>query len=332
MLKPVTLIGEQKKVLTLNPEGPIQIKGSAGSGKTTVALYRACHMMDTHTDMFEPTKVAIFTFNKSLSGYLSSLTHNLNERSYDGLNIVNFHKWAFAFLKQHGVQLYNTVIFESDIKNLVSNIVLRLRHQYPNELRILTKEMDFYVDEICWIKGKNIRSEQEYIETRRVGRGTSDRVTAQDKLIVWKVFTSYQEEKKHIGKCDFDDFALFCLDVLDKLGSDFTPPFTHIVIDEAQDLSKAQMMVLSRLISPTTNSLTIIADAAQRIYKSGFTWKEVGINVVGGRTIEFKKNYRNTEQIAKAAISLLEHDDDNGEFTTVEIGQRKGTKPRLVCE
>jgi len=46
LLKRITLVGEQRKVLTLNHEGPIQIKGAAGSGKTTVAVYRACHLMD----------------------------------------------------------------------------------------------------------------------------------------------------------------------------------------------------------------------------------------------------------------------------------------------
>jgi len=64
MLKPISLVGEQRKVLTLNHKGPIQIKGAAGSGKTTVAVYRACHLMDTYNDIFEPGKVAIFTFNK----------------------------------------------------------------------------------------------------------------------------------------------------------------------------------------------------------------------------------------------------------------------------
>ena len=100
-------------------------------------------------------------------------------------------------------------------------------------------------------------------------------------------------------------------------------------MDEAQDLTKAQMLVLGRLVSPVTNSITVIADAAQKIYKSGFTWREVGLNVVGGRTIEFKKNYRNTRAISEAAQSLLSHDPDPSEFTEVELGEREGPKPSL---
>ena len=46
-------------------------------------------------------------------------------------------------------------------------------------------------------------------------------------------------------------------------------------------------------------------------------------NVVGGRTIEFKKNYRNTRAISEAAQSLLSHDPDPSEFTEVELGSGK---------
>ena len=92
---------------------------------------------------------------------------------------------------------------------------------------------------------------------------------------------------------DFDDYALLCLKIINSK-TNFQTPFTHIIVDEAQDLSKAQILVISKIVSDETKSISIIADAAQRIYKSGFTWGEVGLNVRGARTIEFKKNYRNT--------------------------------------
>ena len=62
-LKPIKLIGEQKRVLFLQVTEPIQIKGVAGSGKTTVALYRAKHLIDTQSNLFQEAKVVIFTYN-----------------------------------------------------------------------------------------------------------------------------------------------------------------------------------------------------------------------------------------------------------------------------
>jgi len=92
-------------------------------------------------------------------------------------------------------------------------------------------------------------------------------------------------------------------------------------------LNKAQILVISKLVSQETESISIIADAAQRIFKSGFTWAEVGLNVRGGRTIEFKKNYRNSVHIARAALSLLENEEDKSEFTVVETALKGGEKP-----
>ena len=92
-------------------------------------------------------------------------------------------------------------------------------------------------------------------------------------------------------------------------------------------MSKAQILVISQLVSGETKSISVIADAAQRIYKSGFTWSEVGLNVRGGRTIELKKNYRNTVQIVKAALSLLEKENDKSDFTTVETTRSGDEKP-----
>jgi superfamily I DNA/RNA helicase len=134
------------------------------------------------------------------------------------------------------------------------------------------------------------------------------------------------QELKNRGKVDFDDYAIKCLQ---KIENDpfWQPPFTHIIIDEAQDLSKAQILVITKLVSKETNSITIIADAAQRIFKSGFTWSEVNLNVRGGRTIELKKNYRNSVHIVRAALSLLSNEEDNSEFTDVETALSGGEKP-----
>lgn len=178
------------------------------------------------------------------------------------------------------------------------------------------------------MKGKLFQTKDEYLGAARTGRGTSDRVTKADKEVIWVVFERYNQELKRLGKVDFDDYAILALRKIEN-DPTFVPPYSHIIIDEAQDLNKAQILTISKLVDEQTNSLSIIADAAQRIFKSGFVWSEVGINVGGGRTIEFKKNYRNFVHIARAALSLLEKEQDKSEFTTVETAMKGGEKPKI---
>lgn len=337
-LKPITLQGEQKRVLFLQVTEPIQIKGVAGSGKTTVALYRAKHLLDTQSNLFQEARVAIFTYNKTLVKYITAITPYISggyQKDSDeikptkpkGINvaITNFHKWAYHFLSANGINLYGRTILEGGQAAIIEG--LKAKYKSPNS-NITSKKAEFFVEEISWIKGKLFKTKEEYIEAKRTGRGTTDRVNKIDKEVIWKIYTDYNNILKANNQVDFDDYALLCLDKINTTSS-FKAPYTHIIVDEAQDLSKAQILVISRIVSDETRSISIIADAAQRIYKSGFTWSEVGINVRGARTIEFKKNYRNTVHIAKAALSLLEKESDKSEFTTVETA-RKGTHKPII--
>lgn len=346
MLKTIKLTGEQKNVLFLPVTNPIQIKGVAGSGKTTVALYRAKHLLDTQSNLFNEAKVAIFTYNKTLSAYITRISHKieggyqqnsdeLKPTSKPGINvtITNFHKWAYSFLEQNGISLSEQTIENGYVNRewktisgkAQTDLIDAVKARFSNH-SIAGKTTEFFREEISWMKGKLFQSEQEYVEARRIGRGTTDRVVKEDKHVIWKIYQAYQEELNIRGKYDFDDYAILALKIINENPS-FEPPYSHLIVDEAQDLNKAQILVLSKLVSPETNSISIIADAAQRIFKSGFSWSEVGLNVRGGRTIEFKKNYRNTVQIARAALSLLEKETDKSEFTQVETALKGEKKP-----
>ena len=348
MLKKIVLKGEQKKVLFLPPTNPIQIKGVAGSGKTTVALYRAKHLLETQANLFQETKIVIFTYNKTLAAYINALkpfvsggyqkdSDEIKPKTRDGLNvrIVNFHSWAFSFLEQNGIKMRETEYENGRTKTTWKTVLGYKQTQIVNRCRIrylsnsfANKPTEFFEDEIAWIKGKLFKSRTEYIDAKRTGRGTADRVTKEDKKVIWKIYSDYNKELDSMNKMDYDDYASKVIEIIDGK-TDFVPPFTHIIIDEAQDLSKAQVLAISRLVTSETNSISLIADAAQRIYKSGFTWSEVGIEVRGGRTISFKKNYRNTVQIAKTANSLLEKETDREDFTEIEFSVRSGDKPKL---
>ncbi len=334
MLKKIILRGEQKRVLFLPTKGPIQIKGVAGSGKTTVALYRAKHLLETQNTLFQEAKVIIFTFNKALAAYIKAVSPYINggynkendkisPKTPDGLNVqvVNFHSWAYKFA---GIK-YNQTIKTWDQAKIINNIINQMTSDASN---ILNKKPEFFQEEISWIKGKLFKDKSEYLDAKRIGRGTSDRVTKKDKIVIWDLYTRYNTELKSRGMVDFDDYAILCLNKINN-SPNFTPPYTHIIIDEAQDLNKAQILTISKIVDRKTKSISIIADAAQRIYKSGFTWREVGINVLGGRTTEFKKNYRNTVHIAKAALSLLSNEKDKAEFTEAKTALKGGSKPKV---
>ena len=150
----IELHPEQVKVLFLSPKNPIGIKGVAGCGKTTVALYRAKHLIETYRDLFSETKVAIFTYNKSLVKYMNSLLpfipggYQENSKTrlsirlgMQNINVTNFHKWAYEYLTNKGLRLYT--LDDSQIYSIVNDA----KKNYPND-RIAQASVEFFKDEI----------------------------------------------------------------------------------------------------------------------------------------------------------------------------------------
>ncbi len=102
---------------------------------------------------------------------------------------------------------------------------------------------------------------------------------------------------------DFDDLAVDLMKNRNKFTE--TIKYDHIFIDEAQDLQQVQLQVLKYIAK---KSFIVAADKGQKIYKTSFTWKEIGLNAIGNRTKILKESYRSTKQIIQLAASLQQND------------------------
>lgn len=316
-MKKIELSGEQKLALTLPMKGAILIKGGAGSGKTLVSVKRAECLMAEHPDMFRRTNVAIFTYTNELVSAISSMVDS-------GIEVHGLDRWVYRFLGLGRGDFIN----DKDLKQYRTQAVKLVMRPHMLKRAIARKSDDFYCAEISWLKGRRIASLEQYKNTRRTGRGTEDRVTQQDRELLWNLLISYNEILAEHGVRDWDDRVLDALALVEQPG--FSRPFSHIVIDEAQDFSFSRIQLIRGLVSEETSSITIVADTAQQIYQSGFSWADLGINVKGSRSIEFKRNYRNTRQISEAAYSLMKHEKDNADFTEMIPAVRDGAKPLVV--
>ena len=82
------------------------------------------------------------------------------------------------------------------------------------------------------------------------------------------------------------------------------PPFDFVVVDEAQDVSVAQLRFLAALGGERSNSLFFAGDLGQRIFQQPFSWKSLGVDIRGrARTLHI--NYRTSHQIRMQADRLL---------------------------
>jgi len=144
-------------------------------------------------------------------------------------------------------------------------------------------------------------------------------------------FAARKEKKKEL---EWDDIAPIFYLAYRFYGLEKTRPFSHIIVDEAQDFSPFQLHVLSALSA--SGSMTILGDLAQSIYPyRGLTdWEVLREGVFPAKvSIEkLKKSYRSTIEIMNMANRVLSH-WDNPHVTPAEPVLRHGEPPDIVaCE
>lgn len=279
----------QRQVVEKHYNGPARVSGAAGTGKTVVALHRAVFLARDHPD----ARVLLTTFSDTLAGFLRTklrgLIHNeprLRERlEVDAIDTV-------------AERLYQSRIgsLNSATRDLVQELLTKAAgvtepHRFNS--RFLLSEWENVVD--AW----QVDTWDAYREVRRLGRKT--RLSLERRAALWYIFERVKTELRSRGLVTRAGmFSLLAENLRDRP----SPPFDFVIVDEAQDISVAQLRFLAALPVQRPNSLFFAGDLGQRIFQAPFSWKALGVDV-RGRSRTLKLNYRTSHQIRMRADRLL---------------------------
>lgn len=308
---------EQEEAIAHKGE-QLLVKGIAGSGKTLVLLKSAANLAQENPQ----DKVAVFSFGKPLSQASESILRKYNLRN---LHVITFHQWAY---KAYTETFHKKPFYAKYARKNFRDAIAQLSSKYPTHRFFKTNDLHGFLDEeIQWIKGRNIQSKEEYLKAQRKGRGSKVRLSIKDREIAYEIYTLYEQKKGE--QLDYNDSALRLIEVKDKIAD--SVKYDHIIIDEAQDLTKVN---LELLVAISRKTCRIGADIGQKIYPTTFTWKETGLDFRGNRVKTLQKSFRSTKQIVELASSLQNKDEivQDEEYTSPLIPTREGEKPSLfVC-
>jgi len=105
------------------------------------------------------------------------------------------------------------------------------------------------------------------------------------------------------GRLDWTGLCRFALRALEEGRAKSS--FDAVLVDEIQDLRPVELRFLRALVGKSPERLALYGDAGQRLYAGGVTLSAFGIDV-RGRSHVLRLDYRTTEQIRRAADSILE--------------------------
>lgn len=111
-----------------------------------------------------------------------------------------------------------------------------------------------------------------------------------------------------------------------------------VLVDEGHDFEADWLKIVVKMVDPETNSLLVLYDDAQAIYKprGSFSFRSVGIHAQGRTTI-LTLNYRNTAEVLSIAHKFAEDvlkpedaDEDGVPLIEPHAAGRHGPEPRLL--
>nr|WP_281383899.1 3'-5' exonuclease [Promicromonospora sukumoe] len=304
------------------PRGHHVILGTAGTGKTVMAVHRAFYLAQPGTENAGP--VLLLTYNKSLVTYIQ---HLASDHPGD-VTIETYGRFGRGYLASQGLMGYGQIAGSDQREALVEGAVRDVAAGYRPGARFFTRPTDFFLDELAWIEGNGLSTDAEYFDAERVGR--QEPLQRRQREAVWAIRETYVAARKAAGL--HYDWASLPSAVKAQLHVDSSKRrYKHIVVDEAQDLTPEAIRSLAAAIPPD-GSLTLFADYAQQIYGQRVSWRSCGLAV--GKVETFIDNYRNSPEIARLAIALanMPHFKDSADLVEPRAPIRAaGAKPTLIA-
>lgn len=302
----VFLHPQQQSFVEKDFNGPARISGSAGTGKTIVALHRAVFLTKKNPD----ARVLLTTFSEPLANALRNKlkillkhTPRLGERlEVDPID-------------EMGLRLYRANIGKCTIAanaELKTFLEMAAQDNTGNQFssHFLFSEWTQVVD--AW----QLNTWEEYRDVTRLGRKT--RLPESHRKALWEIFESVRNILRKKG-------LITKAEMFFQLGSVMlskrNPVYDYAIVDESQDISIAQLRFLASLAANRPNALFFAGDLGQRIFQQPFSWKSLGVDI-RGRSKTLKVNYRTSHQIRIQADRLLGPEVADVDGNTEE---RKGT-------
>jgi mRNA-degrading endonuclease RelE of RelBE toxin-antitoxin system len=286
----VFLHPSQRQVAGQSFNGPARVSGSAGTGKTVVALHRAANILR----QYRQARLLLTTFSlplaNALEGKLRILTGE-DKSIVPRVTVLPFKGVAselFTLAFGHHPRAATEDQIRGALKTAATDASLT-----GFTPRFLASEWLYIVD------GWQLASLEAYQDVTRLGRKARLGVKQREKL--WPVFVRARQIIETQGLLTWP--AIFGK-VREHFAGRDGKPFTHAVIDEAQDLGVPELRMLAAIVPGGPDALFFAGDLGQRIFQEPFSWKELGVDI-RGRSRTLKVNYRTSHQIRQAADRLL---------------------------
>ena len=279
-------------------EGPVLLLAVPGSGKTTVLVHRLGYML--YVKEIDPERILTLTYTvaatrdmaerfRSLFG--EDISERLEFRTINGICA----KIISHYGRLIGKTSFDLITDEKMSGRILTDIFVRVMKEYPTESDI-----------------KMVRTLITYCKNMMLDEDEIKRLGEDEGLELLQIYTAYNKELKARSLMDYDDQMIYAYRML-KGSKDllefYRDKYRYICVDEAQDTSKVQHMIIA-LLSGEQGNLFMVGDEDQSIYGFRAAYPEALLHFEkehpGAKVLVMNRNYRSCAGIVGVADTFIQ--------------------------
>lgn len=353
----LALNDNQEQLVKLSHAGPFRMQGTAGSGKTLVLLHRAIRLAMANRDK----QIGVFTVSKALADHLRQTFGHLAGWMPPNVTIKSFYDYWHGrmnsfdrritqrlrlndpisgervarqtwsdFRFHRGRSASANIFVDPDVLGLVQFV----SENTDDESEFLRQEMTYI------LSGYPLSRRQDYLTDHRRSRPL--RLIPRHKQACLRIANRWEEYMQAGALSDIEGLMLEALKATDDAaeagGNAIQPGFHHILVDEYQDFSTVELVLLQRMCIDVSgiDSLFLVGDLQQKVLPKHHHTTRAGLNFQR-RSAHLRSNYRNTQEILRAALNLPktyppqeDQDDEQIEIQRPELSPYSGGRPLMI--
>lgn len=332
---------EQEKVVRKEYDGPAQLSGVSGSGKTCVLVRRAVRLAAN-----DGARVLILTLNRSLAGLLSKLVAaSADDAERERIDVVSFFDLARNLLIELEPASENSLeestwklaehvdeVFREYFRRWLHNEDAQVMETLLRQLTARGVSPETYLrEEFDWIRSAvppTLR--EQYLGMERLGRRVP--ILEDRRRDVLAGLVGWERKMEQVGVVDYLALTNALIGKMDGMKA----RYDHVLIDEAQDFGTTELSIVRKLVAPKSNDIFLCGDIAQTVLPKHRSLAAAGI-AVGARD-RILQNYRNSREILRAAHALLINnldenlfEEDGLELLDPKFANFSGPAPLALC-
>lgn len=283
-----------------------------------MALHRAAHLARTNPN----ARVLLTTFSDALANALQTRLNRLLSGEPRLAERIDVYSLSAIGLRLHQMHVGPATRATRDETRELLREASETVGAHKFSRHFLLTEWEQVVD--AW----QLDDWEAYRDVARLGRKT--RLPEAQRQVLWSIFERVRaglQTRKLITE------AGMYTTLAQVFAKGTTSSFDFAVVDEAQDISIAQLRFVAAMEKNRPNGLFFAGDLGQRIFQQPFSWKSLGVDV-RGRSRTLRVNYRTSHQIRMQADRLLGTEvsdvDGNSEDRSDAVSVFNGPQPAII--